>query len=123
MSTGAKAGVGVGIAAAGVAIIGAVIFLLRRRLARKQTSELDENGESEGGFRKNVISAAPSSQSGLDNDGYVNYKDLPPMPMPAELSDERNSRSELGGNPHGPAAELESKIGRSETTERPADKT
>lgn len=117
ISTGAKAGVGVGVAAAGVGIIGAVVFLFSRRQARKRTSESDENVESEDRSHKNMSSAAPSSHSGLDKGAFVNENELPAMPMPAELGNQRASRSELGAEVHGPASELDSEGGRREVTD------
>ncbi|KAK5100792.1 hypothetical protein LTR70_001306 [Exophiala xenobiotica] len=111
MSTGAKAGVGVGVAAAGLAAVAGVFFLLRRRKARKQTPEVDEKTEA-------------GSKSVSDNkDAYVSTKDLPPAPLPAELSNQRNSRAELGDSFSGSAVELDSKGASSDATELPAYKT
>jgi len=122
MSTGAKAGVGIGVAGAGVAAIGAIIFFLRRRKARKQISELHEKVETGSSSHIRDVSS-DTSKSGFDNkDVYVNEKGLPPMPMPAELGNQRNSRAELGGDMHVPAVELDSKSGSSEAIELPTSK-
>ncbi|KAJ9652272.1 hypothetical protein H2198_008447 [Neophaeococcomyces mojaviensis] len=114
MSTGAKAGVGVGVAAAGVAAIGLIIFLLRRRKARKQTSELTEKAEAGN-------SSPDISKNDFDhNDAYAKNKDLPQAPLPGELGTE--SRVELGGDMHGHAVELDPKGGSSVATELPTSR-
>jgi len=67
--------------------------------------------------------SSDTSRSGFDNkDLYSNDKDLPPMPLPAELGNQRNSRAELGGDVHITAVELYSKGDLSEAIELPASK-
>lgn len=100
MSIGAKAGVGVGLAVVAIAAVGGLLLLLRRRKARKQTSTFDEKVELD-------VSSSNSKSGFDDKDNYLDSKDRSPGPVPTEL----------GGDLHGPASELDSKGGSSEATE------
>lgn len=115
MSVGAKAGLGVGVAAAAIAVIGGVVFLLRRRKAQKQVSDqLDEKVEAGSGSPTRSISSNISK-------GSLKGTNLVPVPPVAELGKQHDGRAELGGSVHGSASELDWKGGSSKVSELPTN--